>query len=580
MQSVPISSDGRDPTMEVDSDEASSVATPPIGYRNSSEDPGFVSKTIRFYFAPSDHSKIDKSNPMEVHTQWIKCIQAAYGEDVRIINNSNRPVTNLDTMATANRAVSYAQQFKVHTKLLGNSLTRGGPKTATVIVHRLLTRVPFGQIKRHTKAYQLLLDNQCFLNEHLWDEQEWDLKQLGFVTGFNPKYYSNERVTTMFRARLSKAMPRKKIPKLQMVLKSHRINYNDRTSKTQAYTIEVPTHAAPQLIPIIKEVTKDTKEFVTFQMRNRNPEAFQGAIRYQNHMISIQHVIAINHIGKEAMYYLTDRIQAISGVIDVVQTRRVEETGRYFVIVNKENVQRVREKLLKKFPIWYEDAVPEDARPKPEQFAGQTPEIATARADGFSEGDNSWMTNSTRSFMSFSVTSMQLTSNSEDEQYLDRSYREVPMDASTKTKGADRTAQPPTRNKTFASYASAAGAAASSDQMSGITDSEPSPRDVHHEELNLKIASLEAMVVALCAQVQALVASQTIVGLESSQHARDPSQQQEKRQDVKSTPRKAKRSLDHTTDLVAEEGSQKSVPLVNEDRRTVWDDYDSVSDHD
>jgi hypothetical protein len=494
VQSVQISNYGRDPITEVDIDDASSVATPPIGYRNSSEDPAFVSKTVRFYFASSDHSKINRSNPMEVHTQWIRRIQAAYGEDVRIINNSNRPVTNLDTTVLANRAVAYAQQFEV----------RGGPKTANVIVHRILTRVPFGQIKRHTNAYQLLLDNQCFLNEHLWDEQEWDLKQLGFVTGFNPKYYSNKIVTSMFRASLSKAMPRKKIPKLRMVLKSHRINFNSRLSKTQAYTIKVPSHVAPQLIPIIKEVTKDTKEFVTFQMRNRNPEVFQGAIRFQNHTISIQHVIAINHIGKEAMYYLSDRIQAISGVLDVVPTRKGEETGRYFVIVNKDDVHRVREKLLKKFNLWYADAVPEDAQPKPEQYAGQAPEIATARSDGFSEGDNLWMTNSTRSFLSFSATSMQSTSNTDDEQYLDQTYWELPPEASTKSNAVDRAAQASMENKKFASYTSAAGAAASSDQMSGITDSEPSPRDVQHEELNLKIASLEAIVMALCAQVQAL----------------------------------------------------------------------------
>jgi hypothetical protein len=33
MQSVPISSDGRDPTTEIDTDDVSSVATPPIGYQ-------------------------------------------------------------------------------------------------------------------------------------------------------------------------------------------------------------------------------------------------------------------------------------------------------------------------------------------------------------------------------------------------------------------------------------------------------------------------------------------------------------------------------------------------------------------
>jgi hypothetical protein len=107
--SVPISSDGRDPTIEVDADKASSVATPTIGHRNSSKDQTFVSKTIHFYFAPSDRGDINCTHPTEVHTQWIHLIQTAFfGDDIKIINNSSRPVTNLDTSKNATRAASYA----------------------------------------------------------------------------------------------------------------------------------------------------------------------------------------------------------------------------------------------------------------------------------------------------------------------------------------------------------------------------------------------------------------------------------------------------------------------------------------
>ncbi len=80
-----------------------------IGYRNSSEDHSFVSKTIRFYFAPYNRSDIDHIHPTEVHTQWICLIQAPFGEDIKIINNSNSPVTNLDTSKNSTRASSYAQ---------------------------------------------------------------------------------------------------------------------------------------------------------------------------------------------------------------------------------------------------------------------------------------------------------------------------------------------------------------------------------------------------------------------------------------------------------------------------------------
>jgi hypothetical protein len=99
--SLPISSDGRDPTMDIDNEDVSSVATPPIGYRNSPDNHTFVSRTICFYFASFDQSQINRVYSSEVHSQWIRSIQSAFGDDVKIIKNANRPNKNLDSRITA-----------------------------------------------------------------------------------------------------------------------------------------------------------------------------------------------------------------------------------------------------------------------------------------------------------------------------------------------------------------------------------------------------------------------------------------------------------------------------------------------
>jgi hypothetical protein len=217
----------------------------------------------------------------------------------------------------------------------------------------------------------------------MWDEQEWDIQQIGFVTGLNPKYYTPDRVTTSVRARLCKAMPRAKVPKFKMALNTHKIIIEGRTSTTQAYTMEVPTNSVSQILPILKEVTKDTKEYAAFHLRKKNPEAFQGAIRYQNHILANQHVVMINNLGTEAMYYLTDRIQAIPGVHDVIPTKKVTQNGKFYVLVDKNAENKVREKLKKKFDGWYWETVPDDAKPKNGQFYGK-PEVATPKTDGYS----------------------------------------------------------------------------------------------------------------------------------------------------------------------------------------------------
>ncbi|KAI2499826.1 hypothetical protein MHU86_14643 [Fragilaria crotonensis] len=205
--SIPIPSVECDPTRKDNIEDDLSTATPPIGHRNSADDHEFVSKTIRFFFAPGDSTRIDRIDPTEVHTTWMRHVQSAFGDDVKIINNNNRQVQTIDLNAQAHKPTSYPSQFKMHVKQSGNNDT-GSAKTAFTVIHRILTRIPFGKIKRHPTAYKLLTDNECFLREHKWDEHEWDIQQVGFVTGYNPKYYTAERVTTMFRARLCKAMQR------------------------------------------------------------------------------------------------------------------------------------------------------------------------------------------------------------------------------------------------------------------------------------------------------------------------------------------------------------------------------------
>ena len=75
-QSFPISSVGCDPTRNPDVEDDLSVATPPVGHRNPDSDHEFMSKTIRFYFAPADRTRIDSIAPSEVHLKWLRTISS------------------------------------------------------------------------------------------------------------------------------------------------------------------------------------------------------------------------------------------------------------------------------------------------------------------------------------------------------------------------------------------------------------------------------------------------------------------------------------------------------------------------
>ena len=105
---------------------------------------------------------------------------------------------------------------------------------------------------------------------------------------------------------------------------------------------------------------------------------------------------------------MTDRIRTITGVYDVIPTKKVSETGKFYVLVDKQSENGVRDSLKKRFDKWYHDAVPEDAKPQVGRFEGP-PEIGNPRSDGFSSGENSWITASTKSFMTFKKNQLYFT---------------------------------------------------------------------------------------------------------------------------------------------------------------------------
>ena len=197
MQSFPISSVGCDPTRNPDVEDDLSTATPPVGHRNQDSDHAFMSKTIPFYFAPADRTRLDSMTPSEVHIKWMRILSSTFGADVKIINNNNKPVLNIDMNATAAKGTSHEHQFKVHQKPMGFTPS-GNSKTAVTIVHRILTRVPLGQLKRHSEAFQLLTEHKCYLKEHMWDEHELngtsnksDLSRVSTPSSIHPKESSH-----------------------------------------------------------------------------------------------------------------------------------------------------------------------------------------------------------------------------------------------------------------------------------------------------------------------------------------------------------------------------------------------------
>ena len=150
----------------------------------------------------------------------------------------------------------------------------------------------------------------------------------------------------------------------------------------------------------MKEVCRETHEFIPFQMRTKHPDAFGRIICQQTHMLSNLRTIVISNVGSQVMFYLHERIASVLGVRDIVPHPTVELTGKYRIQVHKDDFKAVRANLMINIPDWYDKHVPTDGKTSTENYPG-TPEVAPIPSDGYSSGEESYYAGSVASAMSY-----------------------------------------------------------------------------------------------------------------------------------------------------------------------------------
>jgi hypothetical protein len=145
------------------------------------------------------------------------------------------------------------------------------------------------------------------------------------------------------------------------------------------------------------------------------------------------------------MFHIDEFIKAIDGVIDIMPDRNVVKNGKYRVQVSHEKFKQARVFLLTHLQSWCQEYIPDDAYPHPNPFP-ESPRVQPIHNDGFSSGENSWMSHSNTSFMSMDL------SNVADDDYFTNTtaatkaftYAEIvlPQNAMHHLVNHDATAQP------------------------------------------------------------------------------------------------------------------------------------------
>ena len=94
-----------------------------------------------------------------------------------------------------------------------------------IVVHDMITDIPYHQIKQNPNIFKALQQNNCFLQLHLWKREIWNIITIGFLSGISPKHQTKD--TTMTNINAGKEnVPEYEIRATKMKLTMYGTEYN------------------------------------------------------------------------------------------------------------------------------------------------------------------------------------------------------------------------------------------------------------------------------------------------------------------------------------------------------------------
>ena len=210
---------------------------------------------------------------------------------------------------------------------------RGRTKTY-VVVHRLVLNEKYHQIKKTNDIFDCIKSNKCFIQEHMWTTKEWDIVNIGFLSGVSPKHQSKDSVQH----------------KLELVEKTC-LKYNLHTTlltgiqngkkfNTQAYEIQCQRKDAADLTNYIAHTSREYGQtFVKHKWKYTNPEVYINALHQQNDFIQNIRTIPIYGVTNEAMSTMYKHLIKKKEVLEVGSTSKTSELGRWNIYTKLSNFQ-------------------------------------------------------------------------------------------------------------------------------------------------------------------------------------------------------------------------------------------------
>ena len=113
-----------------------------------------------------------------------------------------------------------------------------------------------------------------------------------------------------------------------------------RTS-TKAYDLPCKQSDAKELITLLQEMYKTDPQFMFHQIRHQDMNAYKNTIRKQHSFLANNHVVPIKGVTMEAMFYVSNEISHIPGVLNTFPHKDLANQGRWSIMTDTTHFKAV-----------------------------------------------------------------------------------------------------------------------------------------------------------------------------------------------------------------------------------------------
>lgn len=239
--------------------------------------------------------------------------------------------------------------------------------------------------KDNDQFYSAVTAADTYMFPHPFPYETWDTTTIGFLKEIHTMHVPKEFIHTQLYDMITKQ--NKNPPLFQLI--PQRITTQDKKATTKAYTVQCAREDASRMLHLLthgpfREATHQI--FVPFKYKTRQPDLFTRCIRQQNDMYRKTWIIKLEGITQEIMDKIRPDITSIMGVLHLVPTKKLYETGEWKILVDQTKCAYVHRQLSDNWRKIINRVSPTLLEAAPSAFS--SPNISSKRARDYQDNES------------------------------------------------------------------------------------------------------------------------------------------------------------------------------------------------